>query len=181
MVVVDIGSNIGYYTLIAAKILGSSGKVYAFEPEPNNYELLLKNIEVNGYTNIVPVQKADEWAFDLKTYVSSPEEGFPWESGRRQPAAGAEAQSEKPPVRRKNRSKAEASAQTEVEPEAMSSTRPETRRKTKPPPRSPARQKPKVKAKPPTLQKAQKKADFGVGEIQFSLELAKELDIAVEI
>ena len=30
-------------------------------------------------------------------------------------------------------------------------------------------------------EKAQKKADFGVGEIQFSLELAKELDIAVEI
>ena len=30
-------------------------------------------------------------------------------------------------------------------------------------------------------QQTQKKADFGVGEIQFSLELAKELDIAVEI
>lgn len=58
MVVVDIGANIGYYTLIAAKLVGESGIVYAFEPEPNNYELLCKNIEVNGYTNVVPVRKA---------------------------------------------------------------------------------------------------------------------------
>ena len=58
MVVVDIGANIGYYTLIAAKLVGNKGTVYAFEPMPSNYELLCKNIEVNGYTNVVPVQKA---------------------------------------------------------------------------------------------------------------------------
>jgi FkbM family methyltransferase len=58
MIVVDIGANIGYYTLIAAKLVGKSGIVYAFEPEPITYELLCKNIEVNGYTNVVPIQKA---------------------------------------------------------------------------------------------------------------------------
>lgn len=58
MVVVDIGANIGYYTLIASKLVGSNGKVYAFEPEPNNYDLLLKNIRINGYTNATPVKKA---------------------------------------------------------------------------------------------------------------------------
>lgn len=58
MVVVDVGANIGYYTLIAAKLVRKEGIVYAFEPEPSNYELLCKNIEVNGYTNVVPVQKA---------------------------------------------------------------------------------------------------------------------------
>jgi len=58
MTVVDIGANIGYYTLIAAKLVGNSGKVYAFEPEPDNYKLLCKNIEINGYTNIIPVNKA---------------------------------------------------------------------------------------------------------------------------
>jgi len=58
MVVVDIGANIGYFTLIAAKLVGKSGIVYAFEPEPSNYELLCKNIEVNGYTNVIPIQKA---------------------------------------------------------------------------------------------------------------------------
>jgi FkbM family methyltransferase len=58
MTVVDIGANIGYYTLIAAKLVGSKGKVYAFEPEPNNYRLLIKNIEENCYNNVIPIQKA---------------------------------------------------------------------------------------------------------------------------
>lgn len=58
MIVVDIGANIGYYTLMAAKLIGSNGKVYAFEPEPSNYELLIKNIKINNYTNIISIQKA---------------------------------------------------------------------------------------------------------------------------
>jgi len=58
MVVIDIGANIGYYSLIAAKLLGSKGKVYAFEPEPRNYNLLVKNVKINSYNNIIPIQKA---------------------------------------------------------------------------------------------------------------------------
>lgn len=58
MVVVDIGANIGYYTLIAARLVGKKGTVYAFEPEPSNYKLLCENIAINGYTNIVPIEKA---------------------------------------------------------------------------------------------------------------------------
>lgn len=58
MVVLDVGAGIGYYTLIAAKLLGEAGIVYAFEPEPSNYELLCKNIEVNGFANVVPIKKA---------------------------------------------------------------------------------------------------------------------------
>jgi len=58
MVVVDIGANIGYYTLIAAKSVGNKGIVYAFEPEPSHYKLLCDNIAVNGYTNVVPIEKA---------------------------------------------------------------------------------------------------------------------------
>ena len=58
MAVVDIGANIGYYTLIIAKIVGGKGKVYAFEPDPENYRLLVKNIELNGYDNVIPMQKA---------------------------------------------------------------------------------------------------------------------------
>lgn len=58
MTIVDIGANIGYYTLLAAKLVGDRGKVYAFEPEPKNYSTLVRNIEVNGYKNVVPVQKA---------------------------------------------------------------------------------------------------------------------------
>jgi len=57
-VVVDLGANIGYFTLLAARLVGKEGKVYAFEPEPRNYGYLLKNIQLNGYDNVVAVQKA---------------------------------------------------------------------------------------------------------------------------
>ena len=54
----DIGTHIGYYSLLAAKLMENSGKVYAFEPEPYNYNILTKNIEINGYRNIIPIKKA---------------------------------------------------------------------------------------------------------------------------
>jgi FkbM family methyltransferase len=57
-VVVDLGANIGYFTLLAAKLVGKKGKVYAFEPEPRNYEFLTRNIQLNGYDNVVALQKA---------------------------------------------------------------------------------------------------------------------------
>lgn len=58
MNVIDIGANIGYYTLLAAKLVGEKGRVFAFEPEPRNYALLLRNIELNGYNNVIAQQKA---------------------------------------------------------------------------------------------------------------------------
>jgi len=58
MNVIDLGAHIGYYTLLAAKLVGEEGKVFAFEPEPRNYALLLRNIEVNSYKNVVAVRKA---------------------------------------------------------------------------------------------------------------------------
>lgn len=56
--VVDLGANIGYFTLLAAKLVGEKGKVFAFEPEPKNYNYLLKNIAINNYKNVVALQKA---------------------------------------------------------------------------------------------------------------------------
>ena len=52
MAIVDVGAHVGYFTLIAAKLVGSSGQVFAFEPDPINSGLLMKNIELNGYANI---------------------------------------------------------------------------------------------------------------------------------
>jgi len=52
--VIDIGSNIGYYVLLEARLVGPQGTVYAIEPVPENYELLCKNIELNGLTNVKP-------------------------------------------------------------------------------------------------------------------------------
>jgi FkbM family methyltransferase len=57
-IVLDIGANIGYYTLIFAKLVGEEGKVYAFEPDPANFALLKKNVKINGYQNVILVDKA---------------------------------------------------------------------------------------------------------------------------
>jgi FkbM family methyltransferase len=49
---IDIGANIGLFTLIAAEIVGRSGRVIAFEPTPETYRRLLGNIELNKFDNI---------------------------------------------------------------------------------------------------------------------------------
>jgi FkbM family methyltransferase len=57
-VVVDLGANIGYFTLLAAKLVGENGKVFSFEPEPQNFNYLIRNIELNNYQNVFAYQKA---------------------------------------------------------------------------------------------------------------------------
>ncbi len=49
----DAGANIGYFTVLAAACVGAQGQVYAFEPEPRNYALLQKNIELNEFADRV--------------------------------------------------------------------------------------------------------------------------------
>jgi FkbM family methyltransferase len=51
--VVDVGANIGYFTLLFSKIVGENGKVYSFEPVSQIYSKLEKNIEINSVGNIV--------------------------------------------------------------------------------------------------------------------------------
>jgi FkbM family methyltransferase len=48
-VYVDIGANIGYYTLLAAQKVGDQGKVIAYEPDTDNFSLLQHNIALNGF------------------------------------------------------------------------------------------------------------------------------------
>jgi FkbM family methyltransferase len=52
MMVADVGAHVGYYTLLASKLVGPEGKVYAFEPDPRNFLLLLKNLEENDCRNV---------------------------------------------------------------------------------------------------------------------------------
>jgi FkbM family methyltransferase len=56
--VVDIGAHIGYHTLLLAKLAGSQGKVFAFEPTPETFQVLQENVSLNAYTNVVLVRKA---------------------------------------------------------------------------------------------------------------------------
>jgi len=55
---VDVGAHIGYYSLLASRIVGSEGKVYSIEPDSKNYSLLKKNIKANNYKNIQVIKKA---------------------------------------------------------------------------------------------------------------------------
>ena len=59
MTFVDVGANIGYFSLMAAKAMGGYGQVDAYEPEPDNYKLLERNIMDNGLEDIInPYQYA---------------------------------------------------------------------------------------------------------------------------
>jgi FkbM family methyltransferase len=55
MTVIDAGANVGFYSLIAAKVVGINGKVYAFEPSKETFQRLNANIFLNNDLNIVPV------------------------------------------------------------------------------------------------------------------------------
>ncbi len=54
---IDIGANVGYYTLLAAHII-KNGQVYSFEPVSSTFNKLLRNISLNGFSTIQCTQKA---------------------------------------------------------------------------------------------------------------------------
>ncbi len=57
-IVVDVGANIGIYSVVLAKWVGKQGHVFAFEPAPDNIKLLRKTIKLNQFDNITITQKA---------------------------------------------------------------------------------------------------------------------------
>jgi FkbM family methyltransferase len=50
--VIDVGANAGYFSMLAAALVGASGNVISFEPDPANCKRLLHNISLNGFSNI---------------------------------------------------------------------------------------------------------------------------------
>jgi len=70
-IVIDLGANVGIYTLEYARLVGEKGKVFAFEPEPKIFNLLQKNIQINNYQNVTPIKKAViDKVGEEKLYVS---------------------------------------------------------------------------------------------------------------
>ena len=56
-IIIDCGAHIGMFSLFASKKVGSSGKIIALEPDPENYKQLLENIKINKIKNIIPIKK----------------------------------------------------------------------------------------------------------------------------
>jgi FkbM family methyltransferase len=48
-VIVDVGANVGYYSVHLSNLVGESGFVHAFEPDPKNYARLVRNLQLNGF------------------------------------------------------------------------------------------------------------------------------------
>jgi len=75
--VIDIGANIGYFTLIFAKIVGAQGQVFAFEPDTENFNLLKKNISYNNYENVTVENLAlSDFTGKTKLYISKYNNGM---------------------------------------------------------------------------------------------------------
>jgi len=70
---IDVGANIGYFSLIASRRVGTVGRVFSFEPSPREYVRLLKNLELNHCSNVIPYNvalsdKLGESSFQVAKY-----------------------------------------------------------------------------------------------------------------
>src|SRR3990172_5392705 len=54
----DIGANVGFYTLLGGRCVGSSGRIVAVEPLPRNVQLLDRHLSINDISNVCVVVKA---------------------------------------------------------------------------------------------------------------------------
>ena len=68
---VDVGASVGYYTLLASKLVGSTGKVYSFEPAEESQQVLARNLAENEIKNVVVYNCAlsNNKEFKTKLYI----------------------------------------------------------------------------------------------------------------
>lgn len=57
-IVIDVGAAFGFYTIMASKRVGQGGRVVAIEPQPDNFEMLNRNIKLNKLANIITLNYA---------------------------------------------------------------------------------------------------------------------------
>ena len=71
MTFLDVGAAVGWFTLIGAHMVGSEGKVLAYEPMPSRLELLRENVKLNGFENVscFPFALSDK---DGEAYMEGP-------------------------------------------------------------------------------------------------------------
>lgn len=85
--IIDIGAHIGMFSILAGKF-APKGKVYAFEPSEENFNLLKENIELNKMENVVPINKAIAKESGIREFALSPDDpaghAIPYEETNRQ-------------------------------------------------------------------------------------------------
>jgi FkbM family methyltransferase len=54
----DIGANVGFFTLLAARLVGEQGLVVAFEPVPESAATIRRNVAANNFTNVLVLEQA---------------------------------------------------------------------------------------------------------------------------
>jgi FkbM family methyltransferase len=52
-IVIDVGANYGYWTMVASKLVGESGKVLSFEPIESTFKVLERNISASKLNNVL--------------------------------------------------------------------------------------------------------------------------------
>ncbi len=55
---IDVGANYGVYTLSMAGLVGPSGRIYSFEPDPATATLLRESTAINGYEQVEVIERA---------------------------------------------------------------------------------------------------------------------------
>ncbi|WP_432725858.1 FkbM family methyltransferase [Variovorax sp. W6] len=74
--VLDIGGNIGWYSVVAAKTIGPSGRIMTFEPDPDNFRILSRNLEMIQGAQTLPRHAAvSDSEGALKLYIDPENRG----------------------------------------------------------------------------------------------------------
>lgn len=71
----DVGANVGYLTIVGAKLAGPKGAVWAFEPVTQNVVALRRNVRLNGFGNVTVVERAVSSAPGRQTLVLARDAG----------------------------------------------------------------------------------------------------------
>jgi FkbM family methyltransferase len=92
MQVLDLGANMGYFSLLAASLVGSAGHVYSWEPSPENVKLLLASKQLNQFSNIEIVQAAAGAKSGLLKYFPNFSNGLVMQIGDERPEEAVSAE-----------------------------------------------------------------------------------------
>ena len=72
MVVLDAGAYLGYYSVLASRLVGPRGKIFSFEPNPGSYHFLGRNVAANHCANVITYKLAvSSQCRDERLYLNS--------------------------------------------------------------------------------------------------------------